>query len=229
MTQDHILKNKTTLLLFFLIVCFNVTIDQITKYHAEKNLMAWTHETDLKDYSSKRMPVADFGTYSYKDDPEQKFFLSFAFNYVRNQGAAWGFLSDLEDNIRIPFFYVVTILALIMIFFYIKSTPANHVLVKYALVVILSGAIGNLLDRIFLGYVIDFIDVRWVIPLPFFDASFRYNFPNFNWADSCISVGVGCLIFDMLFLEAKRNKKKLCENHTSGLCQFSKNQVENKT
>ena len=142
------------------------------------------------------------------------------------QGAAWGVLSDLDDSVRIPFFYLVTFIAVVVIFLYLRSTPLSHRLARFTLALILSGALGNFADRILRGYVIDFIDVRWVLLLPmrinlqidffpdFLDflnvsintKAFRYNFPNFNWADSAITIGVFLLLMDMMILEQIRKK-----------------------
>jgi signal peptidase II len=69
------------------------------------------------------------------------------------------------------------------------------------LTLILSGAIGNFIDRIRYGFVIDWIDVRWNL------LGWRYDFPNFNIADSAITVGVSLLLIDMLILESIRQKK----------------------
>jgi signal peptidase II len=122
------------------------------------------------------------------------------FNYVRNLGAAWGALSNLPDNVRVPFFYVVTIVAVFIIGLYIKTTPVEHRLTIFALGLILSGAVGNFIDRLRVGYVIDWIDVRWNL------MGWRYDFPNFNVADSAITVGVLFLLFDMLVLESLRRR-----------------------
>jgi signal peptidase II len=121
---------------------------------------------------------------------------------VRNLGAAWGALSNLPDNIRVPFFYVVTIVAVFIIGLYIRSTPVEHRLAIFSLGLILSGAIGNFIDRLRLGYVIDWIDVRWNL------VGWRYDFPNFNIADSAISVGVAFLLFDMAVLETLRRRSE---------------------
>jgi len=175
----------------------SVGLDQVSKIHAQNELMRWSHETDLTQYQGQRVPLYSFG------DPIQapeQFYLAFAFNYVRNLGAAWGALSNLPDNIRVPFFYTVTLLAVIIIGIYMKSTPAHHRLAIFALGLILSGALGNFIDRLVHGFVIDWIDVRWNI------LGWRYDFPNFNIADSAITVGVMLLTFDMLVLETLRRK-----------------------
>ena len=92
---------------------------------------------------------------------------------------------------------------------YMRSTPAHHRLARFALCLIFSGAVGNFIDRIRLGYVIDWIDVEWNI------LGWTYNFPSFNVADSCITVGVTLLLFDLLFLEARR--KVMTESVAEGV------------
>jgi signal peptidase II len=118
-------------------------------------------------------------------------------NYVRNQGAAWGTLSAVADKYRIPFFYAVTVLACIVIIVFFLNTPADQLRSRYALILIFAGAIGNFLDRLRLGYVIDWIDVHWNV------AGWRYFFPNFNIADVGITVGVLFLLVDIVLAEIK--------------------------
>jgi signal peptidase II len=173
----------------------SVGLDQVTKSYAQSELMTYSDENDLSRYSGQRIPVVAFGD---DDRMSSQFYLSFGLNYVRNLGAAWGALSTLPDAIRVPFFYLVTIVAVIIIGLYMKNTPWEHRLARFSLVLILSGAIGNFIDRVVYGYVIDWIDVRWNI------FSWRYNFPNFNVADSAITVGVACLMVDMLIFEGRR-------------------------
>jgi len=189
--------------------------------------MFWQNEESHKEYQGQRYPVWSTWELSSPLDENPGFYLGFNFNYVRNQGAAWGFLSDLDDTYRIPFFYMVTLVAVLVILGYLKSTPPSHRLARFTLTLILSGALGNFLDRIIRGYVIDFLDFRWVVPfgfqmnwsIDFFPGfldflnfkvntnAWRYNFPNFNWADSAITVGVFLLIIDMLILEHLRKKQ----------------------
>lgn len=203
MTKTYTLTPQATRIKIFSLLCLlvmllgSVGLDQVSKIHAQNQLMRWSHETDLTQYQGQRVPLYSFG--DPVNSPE-KFYLSFAFNYVRNLGAAWGALSNLPDNIRVPFFYSVTILAVVIIGIYMKSTPAHHRLAIFALGLILSGALGNFIDRLLHGFVIDWIDVRWNI------LGWRYDFPNFNIADSAITVGVTLLTFDMLVLESLRRK-----------------------
>lgn len=226
LTPAQIRARKLSFLALIIMVLGSLGIDQITKIKAEQELMVWEDQTNLKQYQGKRYPVWSMGQWT-PSNQEPQWFFSFNFNYVRNQGAAWGFLSDLDDTYRIPFFYLVTFIAVFVILLYIRATPLSHRLARFTLLLILSGALGNFTDRILRGYVIDFLDVRWVIPLPFeinlkwnyftgplsfLNAdthmnAFRYNFPNFNWADSTITVGVCLLLIDMIFLEKIRLNK----------------------
>jgi signal peptidase II len=206
----------------------SVIIDQVTKVLAEKNLLVWSDNDSLREYSGTQKPLLILGNEQaiYRSESSAAFYLGL--NYVRNQGAAWGVFSDLNDSIRIPLFYFITIFATFVILLYWRQTPVAHRFIHFALALIFSGAIGNFIDRFRLGYVIDFIDTRWSLPLPFtinlnidFFPNFlnflnfkintnvwRYDFPNFNWADSMISIGVMFILFDMIFLEPKRLAKK---------------------
>lgn len=191
------LKSKPILALIVMILA-SVTIDQVSKLHAERTLMVWSHETNADEYRGRAFPIKDFG-----DPHSLGTYLSFNFNYVRNQGAAWGALANVDDHIRVPFFYGVTVFAVVVLALYFRSTPAAHSLARFALALIFSGAVGNFIDRLRLGYVIDWIYVHWRI------FGWEYHFPNFNWADSCITVGVSLLLFDMLILEGSRRKIEL--------------------
>ena len=108
--------------------------------------------------------------------------------YVQNRGAAFGVLSDAELPYQAILFSLVSILALGAIAAYAWRLPAASRLPQTALALIMGGAVGNLVDRLAYGYVIDFVDVYWRV----------HHWPAFNVADSCISVGVGMLILDLL-------------------------------
>ncbi len=110
-----------------------------------------------------------------------------------NTGAAFSFLSDAGGWQR-WFFIVLTLIVSGVILHWIWTLRAQESLHAAALALILGGAIGNLIDRIWLGYVIDFIDVYYQ----------RYHWPIFNIADSAITIGVTLLIYN-LFVN-QRNK-----------------------
>lgn len=202
----------TSIVFLALMVVGSIGLDQVSKVHAQNTLMKWTDDKDPSLYQGQRYPLFTLGSTVVEpepapeavrdsaDGPKTPTFVSFNFNYVRNLGAAWGALSNLPDSVRIPFFYGVTVVAVLLIGLYIRATPIEHRLAIFALTLVLSGAIGNFIDRVRLGYVIDFIDVRWHL------LGWRYDFPNFNVADSAITVGVAMLIFDMLVLETLRRR-----------------------
>ena len=114
----------------------------------------------------------------------------FNFTYIRNTGAAFGFLAHAPSFIRIPFFVIIPIVALIMIYQLFKKLPADSRWLSSSLGLIVGGAIGNVIDRVRFGYVIDFLDFHW---------KGMYHYPAFNIADSAICVGVAILMFEMIF------------------------------
>jgi signal peptidase II len=107
-----------------------------------------------------------------------------ALTYVRNKGAAFGILQTADPRFRDPFFLLVPLVAISVISYLYYRLEKGQRLSAMALSLVLAGAFGNLLDRVRLGYVIDFVDVHW------YDV---YHWPAFNVADSCIVVGVGIL------------------------------------
>jgi signal peptidase II len=113
--------------------------------------------------------------------------------YVRNPGAAFSFLASASPGFRSIFFLAVTILAMVLVLYYIAKSKTEEPLMIFALSLILSGALGNFIDRVRLGEVIDFIDVYLG----------AYHWPAFNVADSAITVGA----FIMLFVLFKRPKE----------------------
>lgn len=112
----------------------------------------------------------------------------FHLTYVENRGAAFGFLANTSARFRMPFFILVSLLAIIFIVILYQKTEGGG-WVHLALIFIMAGALGNLIDRLRLGWVIDFLDFHW----------YQYHWPAFNVADTVICIGVGILIINMLF------------------------------
>jgi signal peptidase II len=119
----------------------------------------------------------------------------FYLTHVRNTGAAFGLFSDAPQLYRLTFFISVSLVAVwIIIEFYRKLSPGDR-LTALALGLILGGAVGNLIDRIFRQEVIDFLHFRlWR----------GYSWPDFNVADSAIVVGVGILVLELLASEGEQ-------------------------
>jgi signal peptidase II len=117
------------------------------------------------------------------------------FNVVRahNRGAAFSFLNDASGWQR-WFFTGIGFVAAAVIIWMLRS-HAGQKLFSFAMACILGGAIGNVIDRVVHGYVIDFLDFHWNWMAPVFTSG---HFPAFNVADSAISIGAACLILDEL-------------------------------
>jgi len=117
------------------------------------------------------------------------------FNVVRaqNTGAAFSFLADASGWQR-WFFTAIGVVAVGVIIWMLRSHPGQK-LFSFAMACILGGAIGNVVDRVLHGYVVDFLDFHWSWLAPVFVGG---HFPAFNVADSAITVGAVCLILDEL-------------------------------
>ncbi|MDI3534334.1 MAG: signal peptidase [Thermosediminibacterales bacterium] len=111
----------------------------------------------------------------------------FHITYVKNYGAAFGVLKH-----RTTFFVFISVLIVIIILVYMQFVPKNKKALRFAFALQIGGALGNLLDRIRLSYVVDFLDLRiW---------------PVFNIADMAIVFGVGILIYEIVFNDKKSLK-----------------------
>ena len=112
---------------------------------------------------------------------------------MHNVGAAFSFLASASGWQRWLFIGLAGVVSIGIIVWLIRLPRGTHALLAAGLALVLGGALGNVIDRIRLGYVIDFIHFHWD----------RANFPAFNVADSAITVGAACLLLDALF-ESKR-------------------------
>ena len=115
----------------------------------------------------------------------------FNLTHIYNPGGAFGFLSGSPSVLRHLFFVVASIIAMGLILFLYAKTPPGHGLLKFGLSLILGGAVGNILDRIRIGKVIDFLDIYIK----------DFHWPAFNVADSAITIGIGLFIYHLLFKE----------------------------
>lgn len=113
----------------------------------------------------------------------------FSLKYVENKGAAFGMLSDARWIFIV--FTIVIIIALIII---IARKNINNRLFTIAVILIIGGGIGNLIDRIFYGYVVDYLSISFFPPVC-------------NFADYCITIGAVLMVFYLLFFSEFLNKK----------------------
>ena len=119
----------------------------------------------------------------------------FNLTHVRNKGAAFGILADVPGLWRSLFFISVTVVAVAVIGFLIRTTKERLHIIAFSLIA--GGAVGNLIDRLRYTEVVDFI--QWYVK--------DHYWPSFNIADSAISVGVTLLVVDMLFTKKHQNDK----------------------
>jgi signal peptidase II len=152
-----------------------VILDQVTKVAAEQ-LLTFAQPVYL-------LPVLDF-------------------TLLYNKGAAFSFLAD-QPGWQRWFFTAVSIGVSIMLIVWIKRLPRGAVWLPIALALILGGAIGNLIDRVIYGHVVDFISVHW---------NNRY-FPAFNIADSAITLGAIMMVLDVI-REIKEERAAKAESST---------------
>jgi len=111
-----------------------------------------------------------------------------------NKGAAFSFLSDAGGWQRWLFTGISSVVSMIFIVWLVRL-PKTQFLMRWSLMFVIAGALGNLIDRVMLGYVIDFISVHWD----------EHYFPAFNLADSSITLGAFLMIADIFFPAEKKS------------------------
>ena len=122
----------------------------------------------------------------------------FNFTLMHNEGAAFSFLSDAGGWQR-WFFTIISLVVSIVLVFWIKKLKPEEKIQAMAFSLILGGAVGNLIDRVRFGYVVDFIEIYY----------HQYSWPAFNIADSAITIGVIILIVDTLFPSLFKKKQNI--------------------
>jgi len=187
--------------------------DLSSKIHSEQVFLKSSGNTTM-EYHSTREHIFSLGNSPMsvaqkKSENSQEIssnWVELNFTYVRNPGVAWGFMSNLPDKLRLPFLQFLTIgMSFFLILWYSQE---KGIFARTILAMIFGGAVGNILDRMFVGYVVDWIQVNWHI------LGWRYNFPVFNVADSSISAG-GFFLFLSVFIPyikelfQKKSKKEV--------------------
>lgn len=153
---------------YFTISIVTIILDQVTKWIASANLAM--HDP---------VPVMP----------------SFNFTLMHNYGAAFSFLSDAGGWQRWFFTIVAAVISVVLIVWIVRLKPHEKWL-GIGLSLVLGGAIGNLIDRVSYGYVVDFI--QW-----YYD---RFYWPAFNIADSAIFVGTGILLCSTFFVKEEEQE-----------------------
>lgn len=135
-------------------------------------------------------PSAGFDGYHFR--PSTQIVVSdnfFRTRYAENPGAAFGLFRSLPEHVRGPLFHLVSLGAVVLIAYSFSrlTGAANERWARWGMPLVLGGAIGNYVDRLARGFVIDFLEAHW------FE---RAYWPAFNVADTAICVGVGLLVID---------------------------------
>ena len=183
-----------------------VVADQVTKFLAVEHLTAAFRVAGARDFPDKLRAFVEQKNLLERglaDTVPVTVAPFWQHRYTQNRGAAWGVLSGAGEQFRVPFFYLVSIAAVIFIFSYYRKLRTDQRYLQFALALVLGGAIGNAMDRVLRGYVIDFIDWHWFDPNWLRPA---LHWPTFNVADSGITVGLVMLFLDMLL--AKKAAKE---------------------
>ena len=183
-----------------------VVMDQVTKYIVIEDLTYTFDETPgaggrLGLFFSQA-PAIGYDGYHYRSKQAVTVSENFLrLRYAENPGAAFGLFRQLPEGARGPLFHLVSIGAVVLISFYfskLSGTKKEERWALWGLPLVLGGAIGNYLDRLARGFVIDFLEAHW------FD-KVGWTWPSFNVADMAICVGVGMLVVDSF---VRKEKKK---------------------
>jgi signal peptidase II len=169
----HELPYRASYLFLFLVALVNLVADLGTKHWAERTL-----QTPSQIPLPKSIFKAAWG--------------GFGFLLARNKGGAWGLLHSYEEKYRKPFFVTVSVLAILFILSLYRKLHPSQTALRWGLPLVLGGALGNFIDRVRYGHVIDFIDVYLVW------GGNPHHWPTFNVADISICVGVGLMAIDMV-------------------------------
>ena len=169
------IKNSQTAWLWYGLSVLVVGIDQLSKIYFENNFQLYQTVSVIE-------PI-------------------FNFTLAHNYGAAFSFLADQGGWQRF-FFSGLAFGVCGFIIVYLRRLPRDTGVLSAGLALIMAGALGNLMDRVRLGYVVDFLHVHYANV---------WNFPIFNLADVAINLGVVLVLIDSFFLEAKRRKPPMID------------------
>jgi signal peptidase II len=192
--------------LFAVIFIDVLAADQVTKFEAVAHLTtafdhgkAKTLGERLKVYFGDRNLGGEPPAPNHPDlrtVPVEVINHFWSLKYVENPGAAWGMFARMPPWFRVPFFHIVSIIAIAFLLGYLRRAPPDQTLLVSALSLVLGGAVGNYTDRLMRAYVIDFVDWHWF-------ENPRLHWPTFNVADAAICVGVALLVGETLFTKRK--------------------------
>lgn len=182
-------KKPTSLVFLTVVAVLSLAADMATKIWAKAHLAGEPHHAG----TAKKFEV-------WKGHVD--------FIFAQNPGGAWSFLRSVPDDLRRPFFLVVSAAAIVFIVNVYRKIDRSQTAMKWGLPLALGGALGNLADRIRFGWVVDFVDVYVT------KNGAEHHWPTFNVADIAIVVGVGLMAIDML---VSRRPKHIAKPVTTSL------------
>ncbi len=144
----------------------------------------------LIDYLSKLYVKTHFNFFT-KIDVIKGFF---SLIYVKNSGVAFGLLGNLEKSLRFPLLILLPIFTALAIYIFTLFSKSISPIERFGFTLIVAGAFGNIIDRYFYGYVVDFVDLYWK----------NFHWAAFNFADSYISIGVVLILYSNFFINKRR-------------------------
>jgi signal peptidase II len=129
--------------------------------------------------------------------------------HVHNTGAAFGLFASSDQGFREPFFYIIAIIAVVVLINMLRKLTPQDKVMSWVVALVTGGLVGNLIDRLRLGNVVDFLSFHWrdaVADWNIFGYAihFRWEWPSFNVADSAITIAMLLLIVQMLFSKETR-------------------------
>lgn len=132
----------------------------------------------------------------------------FDITHVRNTGAAFGFLAGTDHTIREPFFYGVAVVAIVILASLLRKLSSRDVLMSWVVALVAGGLVGNLIDRIRFGNVVDFLSFHWRDAasdwrILNWSLHIRWEWPSFNVADSAITLAMILLMINMIVFERR--------------------------
>lgn len=148
-------------------------IDQMTKLQSTRQFLRFEDSSDTTIYQGRRQELFAFGS--------DQIWLSVSKTYVRNHGASWGVWAEMHDDWRRPIILVMGLVATMVLFLAaVRLLSTGYVRPAYAICGLIAGSFGNMLDRLRLGYVVDFLSLKagW--------GESKMQLPSFNIADIII-------------------------------------------
>ncbi len=169
-SQQPLIPNGNQAMLWYGLAILAIILDQVTKLYFENHFQLYQSLPIVKPF--------------------------FSFTLAHNHGAAFSFLAD-KGGWQKWFFSTLALAVSLGIMYYLRKVPKVATVLSAGLALVMAGALGNLIDRLRLGYVIDFLHVH---------NGDIWHFPIFNVADMAINIGVALILIDSFFLEPKRTK-----------------------